>query len=293
MRAVRSVLEQTFAAIQLIVVIDGPDLASQRALDTVQDIRLEYVVNPANVGLAEARNVGVRAADAAWIAFLDDDDLWLPSKIEKQFAMVAGSTSEKTLVVSRFFYRAPGRADAVLPENLPQPGKPLLESLFEPRGGGSHVSTFFCSRQLLLDIPFDKIAIVEDLDWMIRIGMQKDLRLLAINEPLSIYENHGTAANLLSKIDWKDFLAWGAGYRRILTRRAYTGFILFRCIPMARIQGKHWSALPVLLGQVLLFGRPTPPALLRFFAQYFVPSGLRRRVGNRIEMVRAYARRMA
>src|ERR1700743_3192727 len=84
--AARSVLAQTVTDIELIVVVDGPDPDTEAALTTVADPRLRVLRNPASVGPGQSRNVGLAAARGDWVAFLDDDDEWLPQKLARQLA---------------------------------------------------------------------------------------------------------------------------------------------------------------------------------------------------------------
>ena len=85
-RAIRSVLAQTYPRFEIVVVVDGPDLATKEALDTIVDARLRPLQSPQRLGAAMARNLGVSQATGDWIAFLDDDDEWLPKKLEVQVA---------------------------------------------------------------------------------------------------------------------------------------------------------------------------------------------------------------
>ena len=80
LRAVASAMRQTYRTLQIVVVVDGPDTESVIALREVQDARIKIVALHENVGGSEARNVGVRESSGNWIAFLDDDDEWLPEK---------------------------------------------------------------------------------------------------------------------------------------------------------------------------------------------------------------------
>ena len=79
-RAVRSALAQTLRDIEVVVVIDGPDPVTHGVLQELaqQDSRLRVLALPSSVGGSDARNRGVDAAAGEWIAFLDDDDEWLP-----------------------------------------------------------------------------------------------------------------------------------------------------------------------------------------------------------------------
>jgi glycosyltransferase involved in cell wall biosynthesis len=77
---VQSVLAQTWSAFELIVVDDGSNDGMLASIADISDERLRYLLCR-NGGQAAARNIGVQAARAEWIAFLDADDLWLPGHL--------------------------------------------------------------------------------------------------------------------------------------------------------------------------------------------------------------------
>jgi glycosyltransferase involved in cell wall biosynthesis len=85
-RAVQSVLAQTYKNIELIVMDGSPGMGAERVLEPfLSDSRVRYI-HQKDDGRSMARNVGIRLATGAYIAPLDDDDEWLPEKIEKQIA---------------------------------------------------------------------------------------------------------------------------------------------------------------------------------------------------------------
>jgi len=86
-KAVQSVLAQTFQDLEVIVVDDGMERRADAALQEIHDARVMYLQHDKNKGAAAARNTGIRAARAPYIAFLDDDDEWFPEKLEKQYAV--------------------------------------------------------------------------------------------------------------------------------------------------------------------------------------------------------------
>jgi len=92
-RALGSVLAQSHPAAEIIVVDDGStdDIAAlvQSEYQTVELIRQD------NHGVSAARNRGIAASSAQWIALLDSDDEWLPDKLEKQLALISQQPEHK------------------------------------------------------------------------------------------------------------------------------------------------------------------------------------------------------
>lgn len=106
--ALSSVLDQKGDWIHRIIVVD--DGSSDDTAKLVQDIGspLIQIVSTPNQGVAKARNLGIEISTAEWIAFLDADDVWMPSKLEDQLQMakehdvefVCSSVSANSLMAS-------------------------------------------------------------------------------------------------------------------------------------------------------------------------------------------------
>ena len=86
-RAVESVQRQSYNNLEIIVVDDSPETYKLRSSVRDAIFSLEnviYIQHDENRGACEARNTGLRLAQGEFIAFLDDDDEWMPDKITKQ-----------------------------------------------------------------------------------------------------------------------------------------------------------------------------------------------------------------
>lgn len=81
-RAIESVLNQSYPKIECIVVDDASDVVSN--VKDQYSIIYEYIQKSDSKGGNHARNVGLSKASGEYVAFLDDDDYWMPDKIEKQ-----------------------------------------------------------------------------------------------------------------------------------------------------------------------------------------------------------------
>lgn len=83
-RAVESVLGQTYEPLEIVVVEDGSDSAVDRWIEGEVEREVDYVCHADNRGLAAARNTGLDRANGDYVAYLDDDDEWKPTRIEAQ-----------------------------------------------------------------------------------------------------------------------------------------------------------------------------------------------------------------
>jgi len=82
--SIDSVLAQTYTHWELIVVDDCSTDDTKSIVCTYKDSRIQYLCNEHNQGAAMTRNKALREAKGQYIAFLDSDDLWTPTKLEKQ-----------------------------------------------------------------------------------------------------------------------------------------------------------------------------------------------------------------
>lgn len=85
--ALDSVMSQTFADWELIVWDDCSTDGSAKIVGEYRDQRIRYFLSPDETPLGEARDRAIQQATGEWLAFLDQDDIWLPLKLESQIAL--------------------------------------------------------------------------------------------------------------------------------------------------------------------------------------------------------------
>jgi glycosyltransferase involved in cell wall biosynthesis len=94
-RAIRSMMAQSFGNFEVIVVDDSPE--EHRSHETVRsfnDNRIVYIRHESNRGAASAYNTGIRAARGPWICFLDDDDEYFPSFLQRTSQALQSNSKE-------------------------------------------------------------------------------------------------------------------------------------------------------------------------------------------------------
>jgi len=282
-RAVESALAQTLSDLEVIVVLDGPDDDARRRLDRIADARLRRVVLPAPRGIGAARNAGVLAAAAVWVAFLDDDDEWVPEKLAVVLGAAEASRYRHPIVASRILVRGGPDGDRVWPRRLPEAGEALGDYLFAPRWGDAlvHTSTLLVPRALLEAAPFDeRLRKHEDLDWLLRASRVSGTGLDVVSEPLAVWHADPERPRASTVPDWRRSLAWIRSVRGLVTGRAYASFVL-TWLAADAVRERSLPALWRLPWEAFRRGRPTVVALGVFVAVWTLPAGVRRRLRRR------------
>lgn len=132
--AIQSVLAQTFTDFELFVIDDHSPDNTADVVASFTDPRLHYLLNERSKGASGARNTGIFRARGQWIAFQDDDDIWLPDKLQEQFAKIQSVGLEVGVIYTGYTSEAPnGSVVTILPE---KEGSLLQELLYKNYIGG-------------------------------------------------------------------------------------------------------------------------------------------------------------
>lgn len=185
-RSLQSVLRQTFAHFELIVVDDGSSDDTRDVVQRMDDPRIRYIRLPENRGVAAARNQGIRAYKGDFIAFLDSDDEWLPDKMRSQVELFRSRPDTVGLV-----YTGVETVDGRGGRRLHIPSlrgtirhELLLQNVIH--GGGSNV---MLRRSVVEAVgEFDEeMAAIEDYDYWVRVAWRFDVDF--VPEPLLRYHD--------------------------------------------------------------------------------------------------------
>tara|TARA_Y100000296_G_scaffold53392_1_gene61169 strand:+ start:16194 stop:17117 length:924 start_codon:yes stop_codon:yes gene_type:complete len=203
--AVSSVLSQGAHVAEVVLVNDeSSDSDSLLFLSEAFALseRVRVIDQIPRAGAAAARNLGVRRAKSALVAFLDADDKWLTGKLEKQCAI----TSQQVESLGSCWYSASNvicrRGDIDTVANQLTATQACSESFkvsefLLAHDGCLQTSSIIAPRELLLECPFDP-SLRRHQDWDLLIRMQAaGARLVYIEVPLSVY-NLGTDRKRIS-----------------------------------------------------------------------------------------------
>lgn len=182
-QAIESVLNQTYKNIELIIVDDHSPIPvketlSERILD---DTRTNVIRLSKNRGANAARNIGIRKSAGKYVSFLDDDDVWLKEKVQRQVIAFDEADSNVGVVFTGLRHiqddgtplgKATPEFDNIGTEDLLQSGEPILFSTIMVR---SEV----IDRAGLLD---ERFPSWQDREWCIRLS--ENCTFKSIPEPL-------------------------------------------------------------------------------------------------------------
>jgi glycosyltransferase involved in cell wall biosynthesis len=193
-RALESVQNQTYPSDEILVVDDGSDqTVSTDLLESFPDVQF---FRQENKGVASARNLGIKKASGDWIALLDSDDEWEPTKLEKQLAFLKKFPEFRVIHTGERWIRNENEVSP--PAYLDKSNHLLWERslshcLICPSSVLLHCSIF--ETVGLFD---EKLTVCEDYDFWLRLLLQEEVGL--VDEKLVI--KHGGHDDQLSTTTW-------------------------------------------------------------------------------------------
>ncbi len=202
-RAIESVFSQTYEHIECIVVDDN---SQDNTREVCERFPLQYIYIPKEEshGGNYARNKGINASTGDYCAFLDDDDYWKPTKIEKQVRLIEEKKCElvycgkRNEIVSK--KGVSYKDDLPNSKNQGDMSKRILQTIC------TTTTDILVSRNALIDVGlFDEnLKFWQEYELSIRLAQRKPFYF--VNEPLSVYRiDVGDKQRLTNKYyEWRD-----------------------------------------------------------------------------------------
>lgn len=197
-RAIKSVISQTLKPYEVIVVDDSDSKETKSLVEGHFDSSVRYILNQSNEGASSSRNLGAEISTGDFIAFLDDDDKWLPEKLSKQLDLIRKNGLDccfSRLLIKYENCNLEYSTRASLPTEVTQ--SILLENFI----GGTISSVI--RRDLFLELGgFDTVFKArEEYDLWIRL-IHSGAKIGIVEEPLAVaYRSLSQRARISANID--------------------------------------------------------------------------------------------
>ena len=104
---IRSIQKQTYAAWELIIIDDGSDDNTRQIINQIRDERISYHFTP-HIGMEHCRKIGLEIVKGDYIGFMDSDDLWAPTKLQKQVRYLLENREIDFALTGGYEFKNPG-----------------------------------------------------------------------------------------------------------------------------------------------------------------------------------------
>ena len=205
--ALESVLRQSFHDWELVVWDDRSTDESAQIVAEYKDRRIRYFLSPEETSLGKARGDAIRPAAGAWLAFLDQDDIWLPRKLERQMALADDTTGLIYGRTVRFYPSGLERDYDQTHEFTLLPEGDIFNQLFTDSCFIAMSSAVFrrAAVEAIGGIP-DAIQIVPD--YWLYVAVARRYRVRAVQEVVCRYRMHSANMSQLIALQMNREVLW-------------------------------------------------------------------------------------
>lgn len=189
-RCIKSILAQTYTTFEHIIVDGNSTDNTDEVVASFADSRIRYIKLNENLPLRESKRIALDAAKGKYYCSLDDDDEYLPTKIEKQISLIESLPEDYGLVVCWMTYYDAKTGD-VIRIHKPQVRGNVLENVVEvPTISGT--PSFFCKFELYKEVFEDIRDTGVGSDWATGVKFCERCKVDYVPESLvKVYVNHG------------------------------------------------------------------------------------------------------
>ena len=190
-RAVKSVIRQTYNNLEIIVVDDHSPEPLEPVVDGIDDDRIRYFRFSENKGANAARNKGIVESTGEYISFLDDDDIWKSTKVQKQVDILESNAASGVIYTGQEFI---DENEETFKTKIPDASGDVKKHLLS----GGPMATFSCLmvRKSVIDKggKLDpEMPSLQDREWLIRLS--KYTKFYPVKEPLVVRQQGHTRIN--------------------------------------------------------------------------------------------------
>lgn len=245
-RALESVLNQEYGNLEVIVVDDNGQESHFRrdvevGIQSINDNRIKLVQHKKNLGACAARNSGISKSNGEYIAFLDDDDEWLPQKVALQVDAFMKNGDVALVYCNNYIQK--GNSRPVLQNRKLKYGYCFKELLYSNFIGST--SFVMLKTSVFFEVGLFNEEMQSSQDYELWLRIAKTQKILGIDTPLVIYHVHDgdrissssqkkiEGLEMLNSIYWDEIKK----DKRLLSRR------LIVLSPYYQIRDGYWKGV--------------------------------------------------
>ncbi|MFS0868186.1 glycosyltransferase [Microbacterium sp. 179-B 1A2 NHS] len=258
-RAVESVTQQS-VQVDVLVTLDRPEKGAEvRAM--LHDYPHRLVLTSGNIGGGAARNLGVARSATEVVAFLDDDDVWAPTKTEAQLEQLTAKPD--SVIATRAWLQSEASARLV-PERPFDNSASIVDYLLDRstmrlRRNFIQSSSLMMTRSTAIKVPW-RADLSRHQDWTLLIDLARaGHEIVTMRDPL-VYVHQGSNGSISRSTNWSASEEWLDHLEVPISRRSAGDFLCSVAVRSALAAGDLKNATR-LLRRGLRYG-PHPAAVL-------------------------------
>jgi glycosyltransferase involved in cell wall biosynthesis len=229
-RAITSVIRQSYPVREIIVVDDGSTDNTVDAVKAIGDPRIRVLSIGTNRGGSYARNVGIDEVKSEYVAFLDSDDWWNPEKIARQVDLVKKNEDRTNIIYYTNIIRIYKYVQYISNKNLYDGNSHLSDYLITNKYS-MQTSSLLLYSAFARTIRFDeRLPCFQDWDFVLRANTMQ-ARFVGTMEALVNYDNTASFGRISQNISHKRVVYWLEVAKPDLTKKANSSLFLFFSFP--------------------------------------------------------------
>lgn len=264
-RAITSVLNQTVAATEIIIVDDGSSDVNQTQdiIQQLDDRRIKLIKHQQNKNGSAARNTGIKAATGDIIALLDADDEWLPNHLEHSINRLLNNDIE--LCYCKAQIKTNKIIDLTLPSNAIKHNETVADYLFL-KNGFIQTSTLVFKKEKVQVLFNEHLIRHQDYDFLLQVeAAGHKIGMSPHTGAIIHWENNNPAAKGGT---WDYSLKWAKNNKGLLGTKAFANFLHKHCITPLLVQKKRTKALNLFFTNAVFLYLPLKQ--WAFFISYLI-----------------------
>lgn len=282
-----SVLAQTFTAWEAIIIDDASTDNTLERLKTYTDQRIRVLTSPQNRGASAAMNRGTAEAKGNYVAFLDSDDTWLPSRLQVAFDEIsgAGPAATQTLFYSRLIFDRGNNITQIKPARAKQPSERVLDYILCDEGL-IQTSTIILPTPAARNLPYDE-ALPYHTDYsLVADAEAAGLAFHMIEQPLVVWNNELRPGRKSSNNPYNHAEAWIAAKGKHLTPRARRAYLATHVAPRRRNTAPLRGLIDII--RAFLVGAIRPRRFLLSLVSYLLPRDSYAQINRQLVHMKAW-----
>ena len=199
-RSIKSIQDQTYQDFEIMLVDDASTDNTDEVVRRIQDERIRYIKLEKNSGPSHSRNVGIKESQGKYIAFLDDDDEWLPDKLEAQVSLFDDTNNRVGAVYSAFWRIQKNKRVYIPSPKIKKKEGDILKNVLERYMIGT--PAIIVRKDVLDEVGYFDVALQALVDWDLWIRIARSYHFRFVDRPLTVshYSKVSVSANRMNVV---------------------------------------------------------------------------------------------